>query len=163
MTGLSKIPAQQTELILRLLSIWRIVFSLLAVVGAFAPWVGLLPGLRLWQGIVLSIVLGLAAVFSFIASRDILLRHHRGRTISLFVDYLSLVACLVILLQVGGVFTGIDALGDVFGRSVLFLLVAFGGYLISAAGDYFQHAPKIENILRQAGKWVMILGGRAFL
>ena len=52
MTGLSKIPAQQTELILRLLSIWRIVFSLLAVVGAFAPWVGLLPGLRLWQGIV---------------------------------------------------------------------------------------------------------------
>ncbi len=163
MTGLSKIPAQQTELILRLLSIWRIVFSLLAVVGAFAPWVGLLPGLRLWQGIVLSIVLGLAAVFSFIASRDILLRHHRGRTISLFVDYLSLVACLVILLQVGGVFTGIDALGDVFGRSVLFLLVAFGGYLISAAGDYFQHAPKIENILRQAGKWVMILGGLAFL
>lgn len=163
MTGLSKIPAQQTELILRLLSVWRIVFSLLAVVGALAPWVGLLPGLRLWQGILLSIVLTLAAVFSFVASRDILLRRHRGRTISLFVDYLSLVACLVILLQVGGVFTGIDALGDVFGRSVLFLLVAFGGYLISAAGDYFQHIPKTEKILRQAGKWVMIFGGLAFL
>lgn len=163
MTGLSKIPAPQTELILRVLSIWRVVFSLLAVVGALAPWIDLLPGLRLWQGILLSATLGIAAVFSFVASLDILLRRHRGRTISLFVDYLSLVACLVIILQVGGVFTGIDALGEVFGRSILFLLLVFGGYLIGAAGDYFQHAPKTEKILRQAGKWVMILGGLAFL
>jgi ABC-type sugar transport system permease subunit len=167
MTGLSKTPgaspAQQTELILRLLSIWRVVFSLLAVVGALAPWVGILPGLRLWQGILFSAILGPAAVLSFIASRDIRLLRHRGRTISLFVDYLSLVACLVVILQVGGVFIGIDALGDVFGRSVLFLLVAGGGYLISAAGDYFQHNPKIEKILRQVGKWIMILGGLTFL
>lgn len=163
MTGLSKIPAPQTELILRVLSIWRVVFSLLAVVGALAPWIDLLPGLRLWQGILISVTLGIAAVFSFVASLDILLRRHRGRTISLFVDYLSLAACLVILLQVGGVFTGIDALGEVFGRSILFLLLAVGGYLIGAAGDYFQHDPKTEKILRQAGKWVMILGGLAFL
>ncbi len=163
MTGLSKISAQRPETTLRLLAIWRAIFSLLAAIGALAPWVGLLPGLRLWQGILLSVILGGAAVFSWVASRDILLRQHRGRTISLFVDYLGLVACLVIVLQVGGVFTGIDALGDVFGRSVLFLLVAFGGYLISAAGDYFQHIPKTEKILRQAGKWVMIFGGLAFL
>lgn len=163
MTGPSKIPAPQTELILRLLSIWRVVFSLLAVVGALAPWIDLLPGLRLWQGILLSVTLGIAAVFSFVASLDILLRRHRGRTISLFVDYLSLAACLVTLLQVGGVFIGIDALGQVFGRSILFLLLAVGGYLIGAAGDYFLHDPKTEKILRQAGKWVMILGGLAFL
>lgn len=167
MTGLSKTPganlAQQTELILRLLSVWRVVFSLLAAVGALAPWVGLLPGLRLWQGILLSAILGPAAILSFIASRDILLLRHRGRTISLFVDYLSLVACLVVILQVGGVFIGIDALGEVFGRSVAFLLIAVGGYLLGAAGDYFQHDPKTEKILRQAGKWVMILGGLAFL
>jgi ABC-type sugar transport system permease subunit len=163
MTGLPKIPAQQTELILRLLSVWRIVFSLLAVVGALAPWVGLLPGLRLWQGILLSISLGLAAVFSFVASLDILLRRHRGRTISLVVDYLSLVACLILFLQTGGVFIGIDALGEVFGRGILFLLLALVGYLISAAGDYFQHDPKTETILRQLGKWIMILGGLAFL
>jgi len=163
MTGLSKLSAQRPEATLRLLAIWRAIFSLLAAIGALAPWVGLLPGLRLWQGILLSVILGVAAVFSLVASRDILLLQHRGRTISLFVDYLGLVACLVIILQVGGVFTGIDALGDVFGRSVLFLLVAFGGYLISAAGDYFQHIPKTEKILRQAGKWVMIFGGLAFL
>ncbi len=167
MTGLLKTPdahpEQQTGLILRLLAIWRIIFSLLAAVGALAPWVGLLPGLRLWQGILLSVILGVAAVFSLVASRDILLLQHRGRTISLFVDYLGLVACLVIILQVGGVFTGIDALGDVFGRSVLFLLLAFGGYLIGAAGDYFQHLSQTEKILRQAGKWIMILGGLAFL
>lgn len=161
MTGLSKTP--ETELILRLLSVWRVVFSLLAVIGALAPWVGLLPGLRLWQGILLSITLGAAAALSFVASRDILLRRHRGRTISLFVDYLSLVACLVIVLQIGGVFIGIDALGEVFGRSILFLLLALGGYLIGAAGDYFQHDPKTETILRRVGKWVMLFGGLAFL
>ncbi len=167
MTELSKAPAanpgQQTELILRLLSIWRIVFSLLAVVGALAPWGNLLPGLRLWQGILLSVALGIAAVFSFVASLDIRLRRHRGRTISLFIDYLSLVTCLIIVLHVGGVFIGIDALGEVFGRSVLFLLIALGGYLINATSDYFQHDPKTTSILRQTGKWVMILGGLAFL
>lgn len=167
MTELSKTPganpAQQTELILRLLSIWRIVFSLLAFAGALAPWTGLWPSLRLWQGILLSIILGPAAIFSFLASRDILLRRHRGRTISLVIDYLSLVTCLIIILQVGGVFIGIDALGEVFGRSILFLLVALGGYLISAMSDYFQHDPKTTSILRQTGKWVMILGGLTFL
>lgn len=163
MNGLSTIPTQHTKLILQLLSIWRLIFSLLAAVGALAPWIDLLPGLRLWQGILLSAILGPAAILSFIASRDILLLRHRGRTISLFVDYLSLVACLVVILQVGGVFIGIDALGEVFGRSVAFLLIAVGGYLLGAAGDYFQHDPKTEKILRQAGKWVMILGGLAFL
>ncbi|GAB4496049.1 MAG: hypothetical protein Fur0016_32500 [Anaerolineales bacterium] len=163
MTGLSKPPAQQTELILRLLSAWRFIFSLLALLGALAPWAGWLPGLRLWQGILLSAILGLAAVLSFIASRDILLRRHRGRTISLFVDYLGLVTSLIIILQVGGVFIGIDMLGEVFGRSLPFLLLVLGGYLIGAAGDYFLHAPKTETILRQAGKWVMIFGGLAFL
>ncbi len=163
MTGLSKAPAQQTELILRLLSAWRFIFSLLALFGALAPWAGWLPGLRLWQGILLSAILGLAAVLSFIASRDILLRRHRGRTISLFVDYLGLVTSLIIILQVGGVFIGIDMLGEVFGRSLPFLLLALGGYLIGAAGDYFQRDPKTETTLRQAGKWVMIFGGLAFL
>lgn len=156
-------PAYQTERILRLLRIWRVIFSLLAAIGALAPWVGILPGLRLWQGILLSVSLGLAAVFSFIASRDILLRRHRGRTISLVLDYLSLVACLAMFLQIGGVFIGIDALGEVFGRGILFLLLAFGGYLIGTMGDYFQNNPKIDRMLRQLGKWVMILGGVAFL
>ncbi len=156
-------PTSKNELILRMLSLWRVLFSLLALGGALAPWAGLLPNLRFWQGILLSTVLGLSAIFSAIAVTDIARRRHRGRTTSLFIDYLGLVACLIVILQVGGVFTGIDALAEVFGRSLIFLLLAFGGYLLGAAGDYFQHHPKTERILRQAGKWVMIIGGLAFL
>lgn len=156
-------PAQQTELILRLLGIWRVLFGFLAVVGASAPWIGLFSGLRLWQGILLSTILGLAAVLSFVAWRDILLRRHRGRTISLVIDYLGLVVCLVVFLHVGGVFIGIDTLGEIFRHNILFLLVALVGYLISVAGDYFEPNSRIQKILRRGGKWVMILGGLVFL
>ncbi len=167
MTALSATPGTsstpQNDLILRLLTLWRILFSLLAVGGALAPWVGLLANLRLWQGLLLSLVLGLAALFSALAAFDISKRQHRGRTISLFIDYLALVACLVVILQVGGIFTGIDALGDVFGRSVIYLLIALAGYLIGAAGDYFQNRSQTEKILRQVGKWIMLLGALVFL
>lgn len=156
-------PDQTTTRLLRLLALWRIVFGFLALGAALSPWLGIVPDLRLWQGILLSGVLGLAAVFSFVAVRDINRRQHRGRTISLFVDYLGLVACVVVVLQVGGVFIGIDALGEVFGRSVLYLLVVLAGYLIGAAGDYFSERSRVQKILRQAGKGLMIIGAVLFL
>lgn len=152
-----------TLLVLRLLAAWRALFSLLALLGALAPWTGLMPGLRLWQGILISVALGLAAVFSLLASRDILLRRHRGRMLSLVLDYLSFVACFIAVLQIGGVFLGIDALGEVFGRSIWFLFVVLAGYLLGAAGDYFLHDPRTEALLRQIGKWVMLFGVLAFL
>jgi len=155
--------ARRNDVVLRLLSLWRLLFGLLAGAGAISPWIGILPNLRLWQGLLLSVVLGLSAVLSLMASLDIVRRRHRGRTISLFIDYLGLVACFVAVLQIGGVFTGIDALADVFGRSVLFLLAAFGGYLISAAGDYFEGRPAIRTTLRRIGAGVMAVGGLMFL
>jgi ABC-type sugar transport system permease subunit len=153
----------RNDLVLRLLSLWRLLFGLLAAIGAVAPWVGVLPNLRLWQGILLSGVLGVSAVLSLLASFDITRRRHRGRTLSLFIDYLGCVACLIAVLQIGGVFTGIDALAQVFGRSIVYLLAAFAGYLISAAGDYFEGRPTIRVTLRRTGVGVMILGGLLFL
>ncbi len=152
----------QNELILRLLTGWRVLYTLLAVGGALAPWLGLLPGVRLWQGILLSVVLGLSALFSAIAISDILKRQHRGRTISLFIDYLGFVASLLLVLQNGGVFLGIDALAENFGAGAPYLGILFLGYLISAAGDYFQSGAAMEKFLRQAGKWLMALGGLLF-
>ncbi len=153
----------QDERILQALTVWRVLFGFLAVGGAAAPWVGLLPDLKLWQGILISVVLGLAAIFSFLAVSDLSKRQHRGRTISLFIDYLGLVTCFVVILQVGGLFAGIDALGDVFGRSSLYLGLVFVGYLTGAAGDYFQARSTTEKRLRQIGKWIMIVGTVLFL
>ena len=153
----------QSELILKLIIGWRVLFSLLAAGGAVAPWSGLLPNIRLWQGIIISIVLSLSAIFSLISSFDIVKRQHRGRTISLFIDYLGLVASVVIILQTSGVFIGIDALAQNFGRGIPFLGIAFAGYLISAAGDYFQIHSKAEKFLRLVGKWLIIIGGLLFL
>jgi ABC-type sugar transport system permease subunit len=154
--------ARQNELILRILTGWRVLYSLLAAVGAIAPWVGILPNLRLWQGILLSIVLGLSAVFSAIAFFDIINRQHRGRTFSLFIDYLGLVTCALIMLHTGGVFIGIDALAENFGKGAPYLGILFIGYLIGAAGDYFQSGTSTEKLLRQIGKWMMIAGGFLF-
>jgi ABC-type sugar transport system permease subunit len=154
--------AHQNELILRLLTGWRILYSLLAVGGALAPWIGILPNLRLWQGILLSIVLGLSAIFSILAVFDILNRQHRGRTISLVIDYLGLVASAIMILQLGGVFIGIDALAENFGHGLPYLVLLFAGYLIGAAGDYFQSGTSTEKLLRQIGKWLMLAGGFLF-
>lgn len=156
-------PILEPEFLLRLLTVWRVVFSVLAAAVALSPWSGLLPGLRLWQGILLSVALGAATVFSLLAAREILRRRHRARVISLVLDYLSFVACLIAVLQIGGVFIGIDALGEVFGRSIWFLFVVLAGYLLGAAGDYFLHDPRTELLLRQIGKGVMLVGLLAFL
>ncbi len=154
---------RQNELILSILAAWRGVFSLLAVVGALAPWVGLLPNLRLWQGILLSVVLGLAAVFSAIAVFDIRNRNHRGRTISLFIDYLGFVAALMAVLQISGVFIGIDALAQNFSKGIPYLGLAFVGYLIYAASDYFQNNSGTEKLIRKIGGWLALAGGLLFL
>lgn len=156
-------PDRQTNQLLRLLVVWRILFGFLALGVALAPWLGVFPGLRLWQGILITVALSLFGILSFIAARDINRRQHRGRTISLFIDYLGWVACIVAILQVGGVFIGVDALGEVFGRSIMYLLVALAGYLIGAAGDYFPERSKTEKFLRQAGKGLMIIGAALFL
>lgn len=154
--------ARQTEQILNILTGWRFVFSLLALGGALAPWIGLLPELRLWQGLLLSGVLGLATVFSLMAVFDLAKRQHRGRTISLFVDYLGFVASLVLLLQYGGVFIGIDALAENFSAGVPSLGLLFVGYLIGAAGDYFQSGTSVEKLVCQIGRWVMVAGAFLF-
>ncbi len=155
--------AQQTDLILNILTGWRALFSLLALVGALGPWIGLLSSLRLWQGILTSSVLGLSAIFSAIAIIDIRKRNHRGRTISLFIDYLGLVASTLVLLQVSGIFIGIDALAQNFGRGLPYLGIAFAGYMIGAAGDYLRSGSPNEKILRQVGKWLVIAGFLFFL
>ena len=138
--------------------LWRGIFALLATGGVIAPWVGFFPEMPVWRGILLSVILGIVAVISLVAMRDIQKRNHRGRVLSLALDYLGFVVSLVAFLQIGGVFTGVDALAETFGSGLPFLLICLAGYLIGAASDYFSQDHATAQRIRQIGRWIVIAG-----
>lgn len=154
----------RTERILRLLVFWRILFAILALAGAVAPWAGLLTVGSGWQKILLTVVLSLFAVLSAAGAYQITRRAHAGRVISLALDYLAFVACAVVALNTGELFTGIDALGEYFGRSIPYLGIVLAGYLLSVLDDYFpQRKQTSESSLKAVGRWVAVAGFILFL
>ncbi len=156
-------PDTLTNLILRIAVIWRIIFAVVAAAGVIAAWSGRLPETPLWQKILLNAILAAAAGFSAFGAVQIARRNHRGRIISLVLDYLSFVACAVSALNVGEVFLGIDALGETFGRGLPYLGVALLGFLLGAMDDSAPRKRAVEQSLKQAGRWVMIAGFILFL
>jgi ABC-type sugar transport system permease subunit len=157
-------PAQTAQRTLALLLFWRLIFGVLALAAAVAFWMlPALTDLRDWMQITGSVVLGLAGVFSLLAVPDIRARRHRGRVISLVIDYLGFVAALIGFLQVTGSFLFVGSMADFFGRGLLFLGIAFIGYLISSVGDRYENAPRTQRAWRRAGYAVMALGFVLFL
>lgn len=152
-----------TNLLLRILTIWRGVFVILAIGGAIAPWTSVLADLPTWQKILLTVGLGLAAVASGLGLFDIQRREHRGRMLSLTVDYLGFVAATIVTLNVGKVFIGIDAFGDTFGRSLPYLGLVVAGYLISTIGENFNRQKDTLQTLKTLSNWVMLGGAVLFL
>lgn len=152
-----------TNLLLRILMAWRGLFALVAVVGVVTIWSGRLPEVPLWQKILLSLVLSIVAVFSAFGAVEIARRDHRGRMISLVIDYLAFVACAVMVLNIGEVFIGIDALADTFGRGIPYLGIAIAGYLLSSMNEYSSSKRTSEQSLREVGRWIMIGGFVLFL
>jgi len=152
-----------TNLILRIGMAWRGFFAIVAVAGAITVWSGSLPEAPTWQKILLSLVLSIAAIFSAVSALEISRRNHRGRMISLTLDYLAFVTCAVMALNVGEVFIGIDALGETFGRGIPYLGIVLAGYLLSSLDEYSSHKRSSEQSLRQVGRWVMIGGFILFL
>src|SRR5688572_10017007 len=108
-------PARTTTALLQALLIWRGLVALGAwglagvlLVGAVASDLAL--GLRVLAGVMLVILgIGSGAAMPFIVRRE-----QRGRLLSLAVDYLGLLAGLIGLLQVTGVFLALDALAENF-------------------------------------------------
>jgi ABC-type sugar transport system permease subunit len=91
-------------------------------------------------------------------------RNHNGRMISLVVDYLSFVVCLVLLLNTGEVFIGIDALGETFGKGIPYLGITMVGYFLGMLDEYFpQKQQTSETSLKTVSRWVMIAGFVLFL
>lgn len=149
----------RTNLILRIHLFWRILFAVLAAAGALAVWSGWSPIEALWQKILSSAGLILAAILSLVGAVHISRRRHAGRMISLALDYLAFVACAVSVLNTGEVFVGIDALGETFGRGIPYLGIMLSGYLLRTLDSYYpQEKPSRETSLRAVSRWV-ILGG----
>jgi ABC-type sugar transport system permease subunit len=163
MTTYSQLDARTSQW-LRVQAVWRILFAVLAVLGALAPWVGWAAFEAAWQKIILSLVLLVAAVFSTLGVVQLSRRNHTARMIALTLDYLAFVACFVIALNTGEVFIGIDALGETFGRGIPWLGIALVGYFLGVIEDYFpQRNAAPLNSLKSVSRWIILGGFALFL
>ena len=141
--------------------IWHVILGVGSLGGIVYLWAGG-AGWAVWEKGVGTAVLLLTAVLSAIAARDISNRIHRGRTISLAVNYLGFLFTFFGSLHLIGVFTGIDSLADSFMRGIPFLILVFAGFFVGTLTDRYQN-PATQRALRQTSKAVMIVSGVAFL
>ena len=154
----------RTNLVLRLQAIWRVVFAISCLVGIVALWVGWITVESAWQKILISAVLALAAVLSTVAAVQLPRRDHSARMLSLFLDYLAFVVCVVLALNTGEVFIGIDALGETFGKGIPYAGIVGAGYLLGVLEERFPQKQKTaENSLKFISRWLMIGGAALFL
>ncbi len=156
-------PSGNADLILRLLTLWRAAFGTVMVIAAVLLWLTPVGAeMALWVRILATVVtLGMGTA-SLMAVPAIVQRNHRGRTLSLFVDYLGFVACLLAALQIMRIFLGINALADTFGAGLPYLLIVLGGYLIGALGDRYEDYPQTQRRLSRISKVIMAIGGVIF-
>lgn len=143
-----------TDTWLAALALWH---ALLAVAAAVA---GVLLFPRLSEGLLLVPVAALLAVAGMSAAAVPFIRYrdHRGRVLSLAVNYLGFLACVVGLLHLMGAFIGIDDLARRFGRGLPFLFVAFLGYLVRAYADHFEYYPQRQRRVQEAGRLIILVG-----
>jgi ABC-type sugar transport system permease subunit len=131
---------------LRLLLAWRVLHTLVAALG-------------LWLALASDTLEGPASVAA-VAATSILValdlgalallaqRRPVGRSLSLAADYITFLLALLLLLQVVGVFRGLDALGATFARGVPFGLVAIAAWVVTGWGAGREGAVTIHRVAR---------------
>lgn len=144
---------------------WHGVVCLVSLAGAVVFGLGMGPGAEtaVWLRILIAVLFLLWGAASGLAIPGIQQRQHRGRTLSLAVNYLGFLVSFLGLLHVTGVFVGIDSLADTVGRGLPFLFILFIGYLIGAYGDRYENNYALEQRFRRVGQWVMGLAAIAAL
>ena len=147
---------------LNVLAIWHVLLALGCLAGAAVLWQRYTPEAT-WLQWLYIMVMVLVAVLSAISVPLILRRDHRGRIISLAIDYLGFLFCLFGSMHVLGIFVGINSLAGTFGGGILFLAGVFSGYLITTIGDRYENHPKQERFFRRLGKIIMTISAVLFL
>ena len=145
---------ERTDLWLTILMVWQaLVAVVFAVVGALLLTRSS-DGLRfVFAGIAFVLAICSTASVPLILRRD-----HRGRVLSLVVNYLAFLFCFVGALHTLGAFIGIDNLARRFGRGLPFLFLAFVGYLVGSFGDRYENFPKRQQSFRRVGKIISMVG-----
>ncbi len=152
-----------TNLFLRVLNFWHIVFAIGALVGSVMVW-QMESSTANWLKIIFSSALGISGILSAVAVFFIAQKKHQGRLISLIINYLGFLVCFFGGLHVVGVFTGIDSLGATFAKGLPYIGIAFIGYLIGAFGDqYEENQPDLAKKFKQASRIIGLIGGVLFL
>ena len=150
-------PVNRTGLYLNLLTGWHVLLCVLFAAGIVLIWSS--QTLAAWVRFLGTAMLLLGAIGSAVTVPAILRRKHRGRVLSLAINYLGFIACFLYALHFLGVFTGIDSLAGTFGRGVPFMIGILVGYLISAFGDRYQNYPAKQMFYQRAGKIIMAIFG----
>lgn len=151
----------RTRFLLRLAFAWHIFLTSVLTGGIALLWQA--SKVTGWLRLLLAFVMLVGGLASVLAAIFIQRCEHRGRVISLIVNYLGFLFCFLGTLHVLGVFVGIDALGETFPRGIPYLGGIFAGYLISAFGDRYENYPKRQKTFHRIGKIVMSIFGILFL
>lgn len=154
---------ENTATWLSIVAMWHVVVSLAALGSIFWVRQGESLGDQAWLQVLLTVLLLLTAVASGAAAPLIMKRDHRGRVISLAINYLGFLVGFFGALHVLGVFIGLNDLAETFGRGVPYLLVVFAGYLISAFGDRYETKPAQQRFFQGIGKIIILVAGLVFL
>jgi len=158
-----KSPDSKTNLILRFITIWRWVFVLLVTGCLVFLWMPTSPVKEFWQKLLLTVVLSFTAILSAYAATRIPKRDHRGRMISLLLDYLAFVTAFVLTLNIGQVFIGIDSLAEKFGSGLPFIGIILVGYLIGAVENLPLRFLSSKHTLHIFSRYTMLAGFALFL
>ncbi len=134
---------------------WRLVTTLLAAAG--------LTGTLARRGIVLdgpirwtlALALAGAALGAGLALWWTWRRVHAGRLAGFLVDFLLAVVAGFVALNRIGVFTGLDAAGEAFNRSIGWLGIVVVGWLVQS---YAERGGRAQEALRTVARWTMLAG-----
>lgn len=166
MATVTATTGQQTQNTNTWLSIavgWHALLSLASLSGIFWAWQAESLADRTWLQVLVTVLLLLTAVASGLAAPLIMKRDHRGRVISLVVNYLGFLFCFFGAWHVLGVFSGLNDLAGTFGRGIPFLFAVFIGYLVGAFGDRYENNPAQQQFFQRIGRIIMLIAFVIFL
>lgn len=136
---------------------WHVLLAVGGLVGLGWLWVGGGAERVIVFKVGASLLLVALTAVNALAAADLLRLRHRGRVLSLAINYLGFLFCLFAVIHRAGGFTGLNTLANNFGRALPFLFLALLGVAISNVGE--NPSPNRKMV----GRVITAVGGILFL